>query len=277
MSEIIDVATQPGQYVQANGLNIYYEDYGSGTPLILLHSAMATSMQWRAYLPFLSRHFRLIMPDQRGHGRTYNPHEEIRLPMLTDDLVAFIKALGLAKPFLCGWSTGGDIAIDAVIRYPDLIQAMVVGGITHRVSEIYFESLKAMGVEGPGKVNTEQSERAMPQLVELLRVAHSQGYDYWKTLLTQLSHEMMEPTLPSHDDLRKITTPTLIIWGDRDQFLPVENAVELYRLHPNAELAVLPNADHAISRTRVEQFAYYARDFLLRHIASSNQGDEGVG
>jgi pimeloyl-ACP methyl ester carboxylesterase len=146
---------------------------------------------------------------------------------------------------------------------------MVVGGVTHRVSEEYSKGMMVMGVEAPGKVNTEQFERAMPQLVELLRMTHPQSHDHWKTLLTQLSYEMLEPTLPSHDDLKKITAPTLIIWGDRDQFLPVEDAMELYRLLPNSELAVLPNTDHSLSRTRVEQFSNYAKDFLLRHAASA--------
>lgn len=272
MSQTNDVVTPQGQYVQANGLKMYYEEYGSGEPLVLIHASLATGAgNWKPYIPYLSSHFRLIMPDLRGHGRTNNPQGEIHLQMLTDDIVAFIRALQLDNPFLCGWSGGGDIALDIGIRFPHSVKAMVVGGVTHRVSEGYLNSMRAMGVESPGKVNTEQLERAMPQLVELLRMLHSQGHDYWKTLLAQLSYEMLEPTLPSHDDLKKITAPTLIVWGDRDQFLPVEDALELYRLLPNAELAVLPNTDHSLSRTKVEQFANLAKDFLLRHAASAQQ------
>jgi pimeloyl-ACP methyl ester carboxylesterase len=214
------------------------------------------------------------MPDLRGHGRTNNPQGEIRLPTLTDDLVAFIKELNLEKPFLCGWSGGGDIALDVGIRYPNSVRAMVVGGVTHRVSEEYFNTMRAMGAEAPGKVNFEQFEKAMPQFVELLRIAHSQSPEHWKTLLTQISNEMLEPTLPSHDDLKKITTPTLIIWGDRDQYLPVEDAIELYRLLPNAELTVLPNTNHSLSVTRIEQFANNAKEFLLRHTASVEQNSQ---
>jgi pimeloyl-ACP methyl ester carboxylesterase len=275
MSQANDVMSQQGQYVQANGLKMYYEEYGSGEPLVLIHASLATGAgNWKAYIPYLSPHFRLIMPDLRGHGRTNNPQGEIRLPTLTDDLVAFIKELNLEKPFLCGWSGGGDIALDIGIRYPNLVKAMVVGGVTHRVSEEYFESIRAMGAQAPGKVDIEQFEKAMPQFAELLRIVHSQSSDHWKTLLTQISHEMLEPTLPSHDDLKKIEAPTLIIWGDRDQFLPVEDALELYRLLPNAELAVLPNVDHSISRTRVVQFANLTKDFLLRHTASVQQDSQ---
>ena len=278
MSQTNNVTAQQGQYVLANGLNIYYEEYGSGEPLILLHGALGTgSIQWKAHIPILSSHFRVIMPDARGHGRTDTPHGEIRLPVLTDDVAAFINALNLEKPFLCGWSTGGDTAVDIGIRYPNSVKAMVVGGVTHRVSETYLDSLSALGVEGPGQVNTEQTEKAIPQLVAMFRSAHAQGPDHWKTLFTQLSHEIMEPTLPSLDDLRKITVPTLIIWGDRDQFLPIENAVELYRLIPNAELAVVPNADHFVTRTNTELFANLVKEFLLRHTSSAKLDNEGAG
>ena len=147
MSQTSDVTAQQGQFVQANGLNIYYEEYGGGEPLILLHGATGNgAIQWGTHIPFLSSHFRVIVPDARGHGRTDSPGQEIRLPILTDDVAAFINALNLERPFLCGWSTGGDTALNMGIRYPNRIKAMVVGGVIHRVSETYLESLKAMGV-----------------------------------------------------------------------------------------------------------------------------------
>jgi pimeloyl-ACP methyl ester carboxylesterase len=277
MSQIENVTAQQGQYVEANGLNIYYEEYGSGEPLILLHGGLgAGSIQWGAHVPLLSSHFRVIMPDARGHGRTDNPGGEIRLYALADDVIALIQALDLETPVLCGWSMGGDTAIDVGRRYSNSVKAMVVGGVTHRVSETYFDSLLALGVEGPGQVNTEQTEKAMSQFSAMLQSAHSQGPDHWKTLFTQLSHEMMEPTLPSLDDLRKITAPTLIILGDRDQFIPIEYAVELYQLIPNAELAVVPNADHFVL-TNGDLFANLVVEFLLRHTASAKLDSEGAG
>jgi len=264
MSQANDVMSQQGQYVQANGLKMYYEEYGSGEPLVLIHASLATGAgNWKAYVPYLSTHFRLIMPDQRGHGRTINPQGEIRLPTLTDDLVAFIKALNLEKPFLCGWSTGGDIGLDIAMRYPDCVSRLIVGGVTLRVTEAAIETLKAMGLEGPGQINFEQTEKAIPELTEVWKKDHSQSPSHWKELLTQVSFEMINPTLPTEDDLKQISIPTLIIWGDRDQFLPVEDAVELYRLIPKAQLAVVPNADHFVTRTNVKLFAELVKEFIL--------------
>lgn len=82
-------------------------------------------------------------------------------------------------------------------------------------------------------------------------------------------------SLPSFDDLRKITIPTLIIWGDRDQFFPIENAVELYRLIISPTLAVVPNADHSMSN-KVELFTTLVNEFLSRNTTSSNFSIEDV-
>jgi pimeloyl-ACP methyl ester carboxylesterase len=88
---------------------------------------------------------------------------------------------------------------------------------------------------------------------------------HWKELLTRLSYELINPTLPAEEHLKGIIAPTLIIWGDRDQFLPVEVALALYRLLPDAQLAVVPGADHFVTRTKVPLFAGLLKAFLLSH------------
>src|SRR4026208_2373104 len=103
-------STQQGQTIQANALNIYYEEYGSGEPLILIHGACGTgSMNWEAHLPILSESFRVIIPDLRGHGKTNGLEGEIRLHMLTDDIVAFIHVLGLNKRFSAAGARGAAL------------------------------------------------------------------------------------------------------------------------------------------------------------------------
>src|SRR3954465_12078207 len=93
-----------GQYVQANGLTIHYEEYGSGKPLILLHGGTQTSKLWTPLIPSFAQHFRVITPDSRGHGRTDNPAEEMSYQVMADDMVAFATALEIAHPFVLGFS-----------------------------------------------------------------------------------------------------------------------------------------------------------------------------
>ena len=263
MSQEINGTGQTGNFVNANGINIYYESFGSGKSLIFLHGSMGTGKVWKPYVPILLNDFNIILPDLRGHGKTENPDKAIDLHLIADDIVALIEALKLEKPFLCGWSGGGDVSLDVAIRYPDCVSGLIVGGVTHRISESYFASLKAMGLEGPGKVNFEQAEQNIPQLINLWKTEHVQSPLHWKELVTQLSFEMINPTLPAEDNLKQITLPTLIVWGDRDQFLPIEDAIELYRLIPNAQLAVIPNANHFVTRTHVLLFAELVKEFVL--------------
>ena len=263
MSKEVIETTQPGKFMNANGINIYYEAFGSGQTVIFLHGSMGTGEVWKPYIPILSQNFNLILPDARGHGKTENPDGEINLHQLADDLAAFIDALELNRPVLCGWSMGGDLGLDVAIRYPDKIGGLIVGGVTHRISETYFASLTAMGLDGPGQINFERAEENIPQLVALWKTMHTQSPDHWKELVTQMSYELVDPKLPSDEDLKQITVPTLIIWGDRDQFLPVEDAVALYRLIPDLQLAVVPNTDHFVTRTRVALFADLVKGFLF--------------
>lgn len=263
MSAEINDPIQTEKFVNANGINIYYESFGSGKSLIFLHGAMGTGQVWKPYVPILSNDFNIILPDVRGHGKTENPGKNIDLHLITDDIAALIDALKLNKPYVCGWSMGGDVGLDIAMQYPDCVSGLIVGGVTLHISETHFESLKAMGLEEPGQIDFEQAEKSIPQLIGLWKTEHVQSPLHWKELVTQLSFEMINPTLPAEDDIKQITTPTLIIWGDRDQFLPVEDAVELYRLIPTAQLAVVPNADHFVTRTKVMLFAELVKGFVL--------------
>jgi pimeloyl-ACP methyl ester carboxylesterase len=263
MSTEINGPIQTEEFVNANGINIHYESFGSGKSLIFLHGAMGTSQVWKPYVPILSNDFNIILPDVRGHGKTENPGKNIDLHMIGDDIVALIDALKLNKPYVCGWSMGGDVGLDIAMRYPDCVSGLIVGGVTLHISETYSASLKAMGLEGPGRINFEQAEKSIPQFFDLWKTEHVLSPLHWEELLTQLSFEMINPTLPAENDLKQINVPTLIVWGDRDQFLPVEDAVELYRLIPTAQLAVVPNADHFVTRTKVMLFAELVKGFVL--------------
>ena len=263
MSAVQSDTSPAGRFVPANGLAVYCEAYGGGEPVLFLHGFLSTGRVWQPYVPLLSPDFTLHLPDLRGHGQTENPGGAISTRLLAGDVAALIAALGLERPCLCGWSMGGDVALRVARRYPDLVGKLIVGGVTLSPSDTYFASLKAMGLDGPGQVNFERAEQAIPQLVAVWQAQHRQSPTHWKELATQLSHDMLNPELPTDDDLRQIAAPALIVWGDRDQFLPIDDAVALYRALPQARLAVVPNADPFVTRTHPEHFARLVRDFLL--------------
>ncbi len=131
-----------GKFVNANGLDIYYQEYGKGRPLILLHGATDTHKLWKPFIPEFSKFFRVITPDTRGHGRTLNPAGELSYQVMADDLAEFIQDLDLEKPFMFGYSDGGQTALDFGMRYPDIPGALVIGGAWYQFSAEYQDSLR---------------------------------------------------------------------------------------------------------------------------------------
>jgi pimeloyl-ACP methyl ester carboxylesterase len=262
-------STNKGSYVPANALDIYYEEYGSGAPLVLIHGGCLNLNSWSPYIPTFVRHFRVFTFDSRGHGRTKNPAGTMSYRLLADDTAAFIRALGLQRPLVCGYSDGGQIALEMGMNYPGLAKAYVVGGATYHWSDEYFAFFKAFGIDGPGCFDPERAERNLPDFVKLARDNDLfQGEGYWKTLVRNSSFMWLQPLDYLVEDLRKIIDPTLLLAGDRDSFfMPVEDAVHLYRSIPGAELAVAPGCDHMFPFFNTEMFTNLAIGFLLRHAA----------
>ncbi len=271
MSATNATLAQSGQCVQANGLNIYYQECGNGRPLILLHGGTVTLSMWQPYMPLFAQHFRVITPDSRGHGRTNNPTGKFSYRLMAEDVVAFVQALNLARPLICGYSDGGQIALEFGMGYPGLAAALVVGAAWYKFSETYLNALRGFGFEGPGAVNIEQMQQTQPEWVEILKTQHPRADDpeYWQTLLTQISTMWWAPLDYTAQDFQKIAEPTLILMGDRDGMIPVEQAVEMYQRVPNAELAILPGATHMSAITDLSM--NIVLDFLLRHSTSAEQ------
>jgi len=238
--------SQMGQTIQVNDLNMYYEEHGSGRPLVLIHGGTSTCAMWQAHLPLLSQYFRVITPDSRGHGKTNNPKGELSYRIMADDVVGLVQALGLEKPVIGGYSDGGQVALEIGMRYPGLASGLVIGAAWYRFTETYQNFLREFGLERPGEVNFEYLEKTFPDFVELWKTEHiwSADPECWKTLLKQISKMFWTPLDYTAEDFQKVTDPAFILMGDRDGIIEVEQAVEMYHLIPHAELAILPNTTH---------------------------------
>jgi pimeloyl-ACP methyl ester carboxylesterase len=191
--------------------------------------------------------------------------------LLADDMAALVRALGLHKPLVCGYSDGGQVALELGMRYPDLPQAIVIGGAYIELTEASRRWVRSiLGDERPQEVDIEQFERDNPDFAAMLQQTH--GPDSWKTLLKQIKPLWNETLNYTPDDFARVVAPTLVLLGDRDGFVPVEEGVAMYRLLPNAEFAVVPGAEHndfIFSRAKVALVQPLILDFLLRHSDSA--------
>lgn len=256
-----------GKYVQANGINIYYEEFGSGVPLIVLHGGSGTMDEWRPLVPSFAPPFHVYALDSRAHGKTDNPLGKLSYRMMADDVAAFTKALDIPRPLVCGYSDGGQIALELAMRHPGLTRALVIGAAWYKFSEAYVSALKGWGFERPGEYDFDFVQANFPQFVEDWKTHHRQNDDpeYWKSLLLQISELWLTPLNYTESDFKQITDPVLIIIGDRDGMIPLSDATEMYQMIPNAELAVIPNMDHLGVITNPEPFIHIVLGFLTRH------------
>jgi pimeloyl-ACP methyl ester carboxylesterase len=260
--------TPAGTHIEANGLRIYYEIHGEGEPLLLIHGGTATSQSWASHLPAFTEHFQVFAPDSRGHGRTDNPSSELGYRVMADDVAGLVGALGLQRPLVLGYSDGGQIALELGIRYPGLVRALVLGGTQFSFSEAYLEAARALlGIAEGDEVDHEKLEREQPDFVNYLREAHGHVYgpEYWKSYVQQIASLWLTPLRHTSEDFAAVTDAALILIGDRDEGASPEESAELFRLLPNAELAVAPGSDHGFIEAKAGLFDALALDFLVRH------------
>jgi pimeloyl-ACP methyl ester carboxylesterase len=269
-----------GAFVHANGIDIHYVEHGAGEPLVLLHGGMMSAGPvWDgfpgAYVSSMGRiaeHFRVIAPDARSSGATVHKDGPVTMELLVDDLLALIDALGLDHPLVCGFSEGAQVATEGAIRQPGFARAIVndAGFDLLNPQAPAFTMVRMMMGGRPDATEADPDAAAsfleqhgMGELIHRLRIDYdgAQGDGYWRTYLDLTFPRWTR--WPGHtiDDLGGVTTPTLVLTGDRDMFCSVEDAVATFRALPNGELAVLPGHDHSIGAAAADA----SIAFLLRH------------
>lgn len=249
------IGSSEGHYVEVNDLLIYYRETGDGIPAIFLHGGGHTSEIWMEHQAVFSKHLRVLTPDFRGHGRTTNPKNLLSYHLLADDLMGFIKELGLQKPFLCGWSMGAYTALELTMRYPDIPKALVCCGGGPPLKKTDIDRV----------IQEELVLLDNPEIAAFMEARHSHiyGKEYWKTLVRHL-HELLRQGY-SVESYSQIQIPTMIMCGDRDKNPGLEDYVALYRKLPLSELAVIPNSEHFTPTADFNLFAEIVIDFFSRH------------
>ena len=265
MASSADATSQGGRVIEANGVTFYYEVYGEGQPLLLLHAGSLNGDMWQPYLAGFVTRFRVVTPDLPNHGRSGKPERQLSYRQLADEIVAFIRALELVRPVIVGFSDGGQVALEIGIRYPELPHSIAMGGVVFKDSEAYRGFVRgALGDTESREVDPSHFARTHADWAAWLDQIYGPGG--WKPLLEQLKPMWMTPLMYTAKDFAKVVAPTLVFVGDRDELVPVEDAAEMYRQLPRAELAVVADADHgAFFSARVASFHAIILDFLERY------------
>ncbi len=256
------------RFVQVDGASIHYGDNGGGAPLILLHGGLSSGTHWEPLLPELADGFRVITPDSRGHGRSTNPSGELSYARLADDTAALIAALGLGRPVVGGWSDGGQVALELGARHPGCASALIVGGAypDFDAGGLREAHRALLGADPNGVPDLARLEAQLGEWADEVKAQHPGGAERWRALVRQTAGMWLDYEGLGQDRLEAITTPVLVLAGDRDELFTLELSVSLYRALPNAELAVCPWLSHeGPTPERAPILASLIRDFARRH------------
>ncbi len=135
-------------YADVNGVSLFYEEHGSGQPLILLHGGLGMGEMYAPILPLLAKGRRVITVDLQAHGHTADVDRPLRHETLADDIAGLIGHLGLAQADVMGYSFGGATALRTAIQHPDLVRRLVVVSVASKRDGWYPESLAGMDQMG---------------------------------------------------------------------------------------------------------------------------------
>jgi pimeloyl-ACP methyl ester carboxylesterase len=242
------------QTAKVNGIDMYFDSHGAGEPLVLLHGFNSSGQVWKPVLDEFARHYRVIVPDLRGHGASTNPSGEFTHRQSARDVYALLDHLGVQHFKAMGISTGGMTLLHMATSQRERIEAMVVIGAT-----TYFpaQARAIMRKSTPESLTETQVAR--------LRAIHKHGDEQIRMLRRQFygfndSHDDMMFTPPL---LATIRARTLVIHGDRDAFFPVSIPIQMYESIPNSALWIVANANHVpIFQEYQPEFVRMALKFL---------------
>lgn len=224
-----------GEFADINGIKMYYEIHGNkaGVPLVLLHGGGSTiDVTYGRIIKNFAQNRKVIALEEQAHGRTTDRDAPVRFETSADDVAALLSHLKVTRADVMGFSNGGSVALQLVIRHPGIVRKLIfAGSMTKRAGAPpqFWEMIKTADFAG------------MPQPLKDAFLKVNPDPKKLRNMCDKDIERMHNFTDVSDNTLKSIQTPTLVLMGDRDVPTP-EHGAELIRILPNARLLILPGA-----------------------------------
>jgi pimeloyl-ACP methyl ester carboxylesterase len=238
-----------GKYVQLGAVKTWYDEHGSGQPLVLLHGGLVDARWFAPNLAPLAERFHVYTPERRGHGHTPDVPGPITYQLMADDTIAFLDTVVGEAADLVGHSDGAFVAMLVAMQRPQLVNRLV---------------MISGGFNKSGEANPDM-EWDVDQIAQFLGPAYGEvspdGIDRFKVVATKIGEmAAVEPNLQA-SELAKVTQRSLVMFSD-DDLVTLTHAVEMYDALPNAELAVVPGTSHFLTQEKPHLVNSIVLDFL---------------
>jgi pimeloyl-ACP methyl ester carboxylesterase len=232
-----------GHYLDTRGFKLYYEVYGQGEPLLLLHGNGGSISSMGNQIPYFSKYYRVIAIDTRTHGKSKDPGDSLTFEMIVDDFNALLDSMHLDSCYVIGWSDGGIDALLLAIRHPDKVKKMAFTGAnlwpdTTGLTPFVYNLIKTGNA----------ALRKKPQTPDVKNELKISDLDLYQPNITL-------------EQLHTIQCPTLVIGADHDA-IPVRHTVLIFENIPRAYLWIVPNSGHSIPVFKREQFNTLVHEFF---------------
>ncbi|MEU4312689.1 alpha/beta hydrolase [Nocardia sp. NPDC024068] len=233
-------------------VHMWYDQCGTGDPVVLLHGGLTDSRCFAGNLDRLADTFETYLPDRRGHGRTPDAPGPITIELMAQDTIAFLEKVVGGPAGLVGYSAGGTVALRVAMRRPDLVERLVLISATYDLDGLVFKPT---------------ADGEMPAaVVDAYAEVSPDGRDHFPVVVGKIVAAAATEPGPDPADLRAVTARTLVLAGD-DDLVTLDHTVALYRALPTAELAILPNASHLLLMEHADTVLATVRTFLMTDAA----------
>jgi pimeloyl-ACP methyl ester carboxylesterase len=243
-------------YADVNGVHMYYEEQGSGSPLVLLHGGiLSIDLNFAGLIPDLATRHRVIGVEMQGHGRTADVDRPITPAALASDVLGLLDHLNIDRSHVLGHSLGGAVTMELAMSHPERVRSIVPISVSVRMSGMHEDLTDPAKQATSTRMPTAQDFAEMQATYQRLS-PHPEHFNDFLATMSQSSADLQGW---SDEALAGITAPTLLVIGDRD-FTTVEHGALMLDLIPGSQLAVLPGTTHMQATRR--------RDLLLPMLAA---------
>ena len=229
-----------GHYTQINGIQLYYETYGSGEPLIMLHGNGGSIDAFRNQIPFFQKYYQVIAIDSRLQGKSGGSPDTISYELMASDFCALLDFLQIKSANVLGWSDGGIDGILMAMNCPDKVKRLAISGANTVPDSTALTNADILGM----KNFVASPEKASPKEVALVQMMIDQ------------------PNIP-YADLKRISCPVLVMAGDHDM-IKAEHTLKIYQSIPGSSLCIFPDSRHGVCQQHPDLFNETVLSFFMK-------------
>ncbi|KPM50151.1 alpha/beta hydrolase [Jiulongibacter sediminis] len=238
-----------GKYAQAGDANIYYEVYGKGSPIVILHGGiLGSTIEMAPFIDSLRKDHQVIAISTRGHGKSEMGQFPITYDKKADDIAAVINAVTSQKVMVLGFSDGAYSAYKLAAKYPEKISKMIAIGAGEQIPglrSINFDHQMLLS----DKAYWKQQNELMPEPERL--------EDFWNAM-----QEFYNGMTASKELFNAIQCPVLVLSGELDRNAPLMTVISAYQMIPNAQLSIIPNTGHVCFHENFEAVWAVVKPFI---------------